>query len=109
MDNIDSNLLLSLLPVADLSATNFAYIDSDFSLSPLGSFADSALVDDATLAQQQVIALAYCGKRGLTVAGLSVVRRQCSRAGINWAGVLFCTQRSVVKVACSSGMFSCFC
>lgn len=59
LDNIDSNLLLSLLPVADLSATNFAYIDSDFSLSPLGSFADSALVDDATLAQQQVIATGY--------------------------------------------------
>ena len=59
LDNIDSNLLLSLLPVADLSAANFAYMDSDFSLSPLGSFADSVMIDDATLAQQQVISMVY--------------------------------------------------
>lgn len=57
LDNIDSNLLLSLLPVADLSTANFAYMDHDFPLSPLGNFADTMMVDDATLAQQQVISM----------------------------------------------------
>ena len=52
---IDSKLLLSLLPLADLSgAGSLAYIDSDFSsMSPTG-FRDAILFDDATLAKQQV-------------------------------------------------------
>ncbi|XP_045192061.2 serine/threonine-protein phosphatase 4 regulatory subunit 1-like isoform X1 [Mercenaria mercenaria] len=56
LGQIDSNLLLSLLPLADLSGAGpISYMDSDFSsMSPTG-FRDSLMLDDATLAQQQDI------------------------------------------------------
>ncbi|XP_052229357.1 serine/threonine-protein phosphatase 4 regulatory subunit 1-like isoform X1 [Dreissena polymorpha] len=56
LGHIDSKLLLSLLPLADLSGgvSNMMYMDHDFSsLSPSGLHGN--LPDDATLAQQQDI------------------------------------------------------
>ncbi|XP_052816224.1 serine/threonine-protein phosphatase 4 regulatory subunit 1-like isoform X2 [Mya arenaria] len=54
--HIDSNLLLSLLPLADLGCGEhtFTYMDSDFSAMSPSSLRD-VLLDDATLAQQQNI------------------------------------------------------
>ncbi|KAL4234722.1 Serine/threonine-protein phosphatase 4 regulatory subunit 1 [Mactra antiquata] len=54
LGHIDSNLLLSLLPLADLSGAGLSYMDSDLTcMSPTGL--RDMLPDDATLAQQQNI------------------------------------------------------
>ncbi|XP_060601846.1 LOW QUALITY PROTEIN: serine/threonine-protein phosphatase 4 regulatory subunit 1-like [Ruditapes philippinarum] len=56
LDQIDSNLLLSLLPLADLSGAGpISYMDSDFSSMSPTALRDSLMLDDATLAQQQDI------------------------------------------------------